>query len=67
MGNTIRINIERQLDLLYDLYIVVKLPKLSVSKLNVEPKQSENDSSSLYRIKYVDYIGNVLIEWSINR
>ena len=29
-GNTIKINIDKKGDLLYNLYIVVKLPKLSI-------------------------------------
>lgn len=61
-GNTIRFNIEKQGDLLYGLYLVVKLPKLSISNLNVGQQQNENDPTSEYRIKYADYIGDVLIE-----
>ncbi len=61
-GNTVRFYIERKGDLLYGIYLVVKLPKLSVSNLNVEPPQNENNPSSPYRIKYADYIGDVLIE-----
>jgi hypothetical protein len=61
-GNTVRFYIERQGDLLYGIYLVIKLPKLSVSNLNLNPKQNENDPDSLYRIKYADYIGDVIIE-----
>jgi hypothetical protein len=61
-GNTVRFYIKRQGDLLYGLYLVVKLPKLSIENLIVGDKQNENNDSSLYRIKYSDYIGNVLIE-----
>jgi hypothetical protein len=61
-GNTIRFFIERKGDLLYGLYLVIKLPKLSISNLNVQPQPDENDTTSLYRVKYSDYIGNVLIE-----
>lgn len=62
-SNTFRFKIDRMGDLLYGLYIVVKLPKLSISNLNVPILQDENDPSSIYRIKYSDFIGNVMIEW----
>lgn len=61
-GNTVRFNIERKGDLLYALYIIVKLPKLSIENLNTPIKQNEYDPTSNYRIKYTDFIGNVLIE-----
>ena len=61
-GNTVRFNIEKLGDLLYGLYLVIKLPKLSISNLNVGQPQNENDPTSEYRIKYADYIGDVLIE-----
>jgi hypothetical protein len=61
-NNTIRFNIERKGDLLYGLYLVIKLPKLSIANLNITPQPNENDTTSKYRIKYADYIGNVLIE-----
>lgn len=62
-GNTVRFYIERQGDLLYGLYLVVKLPKLSVANIvELDPKPDENDPNGLYRLKYCDYIGNALIE-----
>jgi hypothetical protein len=61
-GNTIRFTIQKKGDLLYGIYLIVKLPKLSIENLNVPEKQNENDSTSVYRVKYVDYIGNVLVE-----
>jgi hypothetical protein len=61
-GNTFRINIEKKGDLLYGLYLIVKLPKLSINNLNVLPKPDENDTNSIYRLKYSDFIGNILIE-----
>lgn len=61
-GNTIRFNIEKKGDLLYGLYIKIKLPKLSISELNVTPKPNEYDVNSKYRVKYTDFIGNALIE-----
>jgi hypothetical protein len=61
-GNTIRFNIERKGDLLYGLYLIITLPKLSVSNLNVNPKLNENDPEGNYRLKYVDYVGNVLLD-----
>ena len=61
-GNTIRYYIDRQGDLLYGLYLVVTLPKLSISNLNTPQPQNENDSSSKYRVHYTDFIGNAMIE-----
>ena len=61
-GNTIRFNIEKKGDLLYGLYLIIKLPKLSVSNLNINPKLNDNDPNGNYRLKYVDYIGNVLLD-----
>jgi len=61
-GNTIRFIIEKKGDLLYGLYLIIKLPKISISKLNIVPQPDENDTTSPYRVKYSDYIGNVLID-----
>jgi hypothetical protein len=61
-GNTIRFNIERAGDLLYGLYLVIKLPKLSIQNLNTPIQQDEYNPDSNYRIKYSDYIGNILVE-----
>ena len=61
-GNTIRFIIEKKGDLLYGLYLVIKLPKLSISNLNITPVPDENDTNSNYRVKYSDFVGNVLIE-----
>jgi hypothetical protein len=62
-GNTVRFYIQKQGDLLYGLYLIVKLPKLSVENINgITPSENENNPNSPYRIKYTDYIGDVLIE-----
>lgn len=62
-GNTVRFYIERKGDLLYGLYLVVKLPKLSVENIiGTDEDLDENDINSDYRLKYSDYIGNTLIE-----
>lgn len=62
-GNTVRFNIEKKGDLLYDLYLVVKLPKISISNLvGVFPKPDEYNPDSKYRIRYSDFVGNVLVE-----
>jgi hypothetical protein len=62
-GNTFRFNIERLGDLLYGLYLVVKLPNISTENLNVIPKPNVFDpSGNNYRVKWTEYIGNVLIE-----
>jgi hypothetical protein len=61
-NNTVRFNIEKKGDLLYGLYLVIRLPKLSIAHLNTPVQQNENDTNSIYRVHYTDYIGNVLIE-----
>lgn len=61
-GNTVRFNIDKKGDLLYGLYLVIKLPKLSISELNITPPLNEYDTSSIYRIKYADFIGSVVID-----
>ncbi len=61
-GNTIRFDIERKGDLLYGLYVKLKLPALSVSNLNTPIHQDPDDPNCKYRVKYVDFIGNVIIE-----
>jgi hypothetical protein len=61
-GNTFRVKIQKQGDLLYGLYLIVRLPKLSIANLNTPQKQDENDTTSKYRIKYSNFIGNVLVD-----
>lgn len=61
-GNTIRFNIERKGDLLYGLYVKIKLPKLSVNNLETTPVPDELDFNSKYRVMYTNYVGNVIIE-----
>lgn len=64
-GTTVRFNIERQGDLLYGLYLVIKLPKLSIQTIDdseINENENENDGNSNYRIKYSDFIGDVLVE-----
>lgn len=61
-GNTIRFNIERTGDLLYGLYVKIKLPKLSISNLDTTPIPTELDFNSKYRVMYADYVGNILVE-----
>ncbi len=61
-GNTIRFNVEKQGDLLYGLYVKIKLPKLSISNLENIPPQNELDFDSKYRVMYTDYVGNVIVE-----
>ena len=60
--NTVRYYIEKKGDLLYGLYLKVTLPKLSINNLNTPEIQDETNSSSKYRVKYTDYIGNVIID-----
>jgi len=59
-GNTIRFNIEKDGDLLYGLYIIIKLPKLTIK--NINNNLDENNPNENFRIKYSNYIGNVIIE-----
>ncbi len=61
-GNTIRFNVEKQGDLLYGLYVKIKLPKLSISNLENIPPEDELDFNSKYRVMYTDYVGNVIVE-----
>ena len=57
-GNTLRINIEKGGDLLYGLYVKIKLPKLSINNLLIPNSQppSEFDILSPYRVMYTDYV-----------
>jgi hypothetical protein len=62
-NTTSRFQIKHDGDLLYGLYLKIKLPKLSVKYLNVTPTPNEyNTPVTPYRIKYVDYIGNAMIK-----
>jgi hypothetical protein len=61
-GNTFRFNIEKKGDLLYGLYLIVRLPKISIANLNTPVQQNENDINSNYRIHYTDFVGNALID-----
>ena len=53
-GNTIKFKVEKKGDLLNSLYFVAKLPALNRKYLA--------DTGSEYFVRWVDYIGNVLIE-----
>ena len=62
-NTTCRFYIKHDGDLLYGLYLKIKLPKLSVKYLNVNPIPNEyNSPPTPYRIKYTDYIGNAMIK-----
>lgn len=62
-NTTSRFYIKHDGDLLYGLYLKIKLPKLSVKYLNVTPTPNEyNTPPTPYRIKYTDYIGNAMIQ-----
>ena len=61
-GNTFRFNIDKEGDLLYGLYLVVRLPKLSISLLNTPQPQNELDVNSKYRVHYTDFVGNTMID-----
>jgi len=62
-NTTSRFYIKHDGDLLYGLFIKIKLPKLSVKYLNVDPIPNEyNTPPTPYRIKYTDYVGNAMIK-----
>ena len=61
-NTTSRIYIKHDGDLLYGLLLKIKLPKLSVKYLNVEPQIDEYDTTTPYRVKYTDYIGNSMVD-----
>lgn len=61
-NTTTRFHIKRDGDLLYGLYLKIKLPTLSVKYLDVLPIPNEYDKLTPYRIKYGDYIGNLMIK-----
>lgn len=62
-NTTSRFYINHDGDLLYGLFIKIKLPKLSVKYLNVNPIPNEyNTPPTPYRIKYTDYVGNAMIK-----
>jgi len=62
-NTTSRFYIKHDGDLLYGLYLRIKLPTISVKYLNVTPTPNEfNIPSTPYRVKYADYIGNVMVK-----
>lgn len=62
-GSTFRVNIERKGDLLYGLYLVVKLPELSTANLDVRSKPDVLDPiNNPYRVRWAEYVGNVMVE-----
>ena len=62
-GTTSRFYIKHDGDLLYALYLKIKLPALSVKYLNTSTVQDEYDAiNTIYRVKYADYIGNMMIK-----
>ena len=61
-GDTIRFNIKKVGDLLSNMYLVMELPRLSVSDIiGVGPTDNDERTSTL-RVKWNDYIGNTIIE-----
>jgi hypothetical protein len=61
-GTTSRFYVKHDGDLLYGLFLKIKLPALSVKYLNVTPTPDEYDASGVYSVKYSDYIGNVMVK-----
>lgn len=58
-GNTITFKIDRYGDLLSNMYLVLKIPQISVTDII---GKSENPRTSEYRVKWKDYLGNLLID-----
>jgi|SaaInlStandDraft_7_1057024.scaffolds.fasta_scaffold01923_13 hypothetical protein len=63
-GDTITFKISKYGDLLTNIYLVLELPELSVEDID---GLNENIRSSQYRIRWNEYIGNVLINKVILR
>lgn len=59
-GDTLRFTIKKIGDLLTTMYLVLELPSLSVDDIEIYPRQNERDS--VYRVKWNDYIGNLIVE-----
>nr|QFG74350.1 MAG: major capsid protein [Megaviridae environmental sample] len=58
-GGTLKFKIGRYGDLLNQMYLVMKLPEVSVEDIVGE---SEQIFSSDFRVKWKDYIGNIIVE-----
>lgn len=58
-GSTINFEIKKEGDLLRNIFLVMKLPDLAVSNIN---GLSEDNRSSNYYVRYLDFIGNVILE-----
>lgn len=53
-GGTIKFRIERTGDLLNSIYLVIKMPELNLANTSL--------STDNYRVKWLDYIGNIIIK-----
>ena len=58
-GDTVKFTIKKVGDLLSNMYLVLELPNLSVADI---VGKDESILNSKYRVKWNDYIGNVIIE-----
>ena len=61
-GGNIKFTIDKVGDLLKNIYLVLKLPELSVSQIVGQSDPVTNERTSEYRVKWADYIGNVIVE-----
>jgi hypothetical protein len=61
-GGNIKFTIDKVGDLLKNIYLVLKLPELSVSQIVGQSDPVTNERTSGYRVKWADYIGNVIVE-----
>ena len=61
-GGNIKFTIDKVGDLLKNIYLVLKLPELSVSQIVGQNDPVTNERTSEYRVKWADYIGNVIVE-----
>ena len=59
-GDTIKFTINKVGDLVTSMYLVIELPSLSVEDIETIPRQNERTSN--YRVKWNDYIGNLIVE-----
>ena len=62
-GDIVRFRINKIGDLLTHMYLVLKLPNLSVEDINDCPDPNDNNiTNSKLRVKWNDFIGNTIIE-----
>jgi hypothetical protein len=63
-GDTIRFRVNKVGDLITQMYLVLKLPSLSVADINDCSEADKNEINSTLRVKWNNYIGNSVIEYA---